>query len=189
MKTAIILHGKPSKEGYFDITRQSQSNSHWLPWLQQQLLVNGILAQTPELPEPYDPDYEKWKAVFEQFKIDSETILVGHSRGGGFLVRWLSENKVKVGKVALVAPSLGNPDESPKNKFYDFKIDEDIPSRTDGITIFISTNDTPYILASTDTLAAKWKGVEVKKFADKGHFTLRDMKTEEFPELRDFLLK
>ena len=117
MKTAVILHGKPSKEGYFDMTRQSQSNSHWLPWLKQQLIVNGILAQTPELPEPYDPDYKKWKAVFEQFKIDGETILVGHSRGGGFLVRWLSEHKIKVGKVALVAPSLGNPDESPKTDF------------------------------------------------------------------------
>lgn len=189
MKTAIILHGKPSKEGYFDTTRQSQSNSHWLPWLQQQLIVGGVLAQTPELPEPYDPDYEKWKAVFEQFKIDSETILVGHSRGGGFLVRWLSEHKIKVGKVALVAPSLGNPDESPKNRFYDFKVDEDIPERTGGVAIFSSTDDKPYILNSTDILTAKWKDVEVKKFADKGHFTLRDMKTEEFPELRDFLLK
>ena len=106
MKTAIILHGMPSKEEYFNAESPAQSNKHWLPWVQRQLILNGILAQTVELPEPYEPNYEKWRSVFEQFHIDEETNLIGHSCGGGFLVRWLSENKIKVGKVALVAPWL-----------------------------------------------------------------------------------
>ena len=64
MKTAIILHGMPEEKNYFDAGADSQSNCHWLPWLQQQLLVQGTLAQTPELPKPYMPVYEAWKAVF-----------------------------------------------------------------------------------------------------------------------------
>lgn len=104
MKTAIILHGMPDKEDYFEPTADAESNCHWLPWLQRQLIVKNILAQTPEMPEPYSPNYEKWCSVFNQFTVSEETNLIGHSCGGGFLLRWLSENKQKVGKVALVAP-------------------------------------------------------------------------------------
>ncbi len=59
MKTAIIVHGMPPKEEYFNSAYPSQSNKHWIPWIQKQLILNGILAQTPEMPEPYDPDYTK----------------------------------------------------------------------------------------------------------------------------------
>jgi len=49
------------------------------------------------MPEPYSPDYAKWCSVFKQFVIDSDTQLIGHSCGAGFLLRYLSENDVKVG--------------------------------------------------------------------------------------------
>ena len=84
MQTAIILHGKPSKEEYLDTKSASPSNAHWLPWLQRQLLLYGILAQTPELPEPYEPNYKKWSAMFQQFTIEADTMLVDHSCGAGF---------------------------------------------------------------------------------------------------------
>ncbi len=188
MKTAIILHGKPSKNGYLNPKRSSQSNSHWLPWIQQQLIVKGILAQTPELPEPYEPIYEKWSSVFEQFKIDGETMLIGHSRGAGFLVRWLSENKIKVGKVALVAPSLNPFKEERKLEFFNFKIDKSLVKRTKGLTVFFSTDDEEKILETVQLIKSQLKGSKFEKFTNKGHFTFGDMKTEEFPELRDFLL-
>lgn len=86
MKTAIIIHGMPPKEEYFNAEYPSSSNKHWIPWIQKQLILNGILAQTPEMPEPYDPDYTKWYSVFEQFTIDGDTQLIGHSCGGGFLL-------------------------------------------------------------------------------------------------------
>ena len=101
MRTAIILHGMPSKEEYFDPDNESPSNQHWLPWIQRQLILNGVLAQVIELPEPYIPKYGKWASVFEQFKVYAETDLIVHSCGAGFLVRWLSEHKIKVGKVSV----------------------------------------------------------------------------------------
>ena len=92
MKNAIIIHGMTDKEECFSDQYSSLSNSHWLPWLQKQLFIQGILAQTPEMPTPYNPNYNLWLDVFKQFSINKETILVGHSGGAGFLLRFLCEN-------------------------------------------------------------------------------------------------
>lgn len=61
---AIILHGRPDYDEYYNIQGDSPSNSHWLPWLQQQFLIRGILTQTPEMPRPYEPRYEAWCQEF-----------------------------------------------------------------------------------------------------------------------------
>ncbi|MCF7843844.1 alpha/beta hydrolase [Candidatus Gracilibacteria bacterium] len=187
MKSAIILHGMPSKEEYFNCDRSSQSNSHWLPWLQQQLIVNGVLTQTPELPEPYLPVYEEWCKVFEQFTIDEDTTLVGHSCGAGFLLRWLSENKIEVGKVVLVAPWF-DPVKEIQNNFFDFEIDRDILQRVEVMSIFVSSDDEKTVLDSVEIITKQLPQVEVKRFEGKGHFTFGDMKTEKFPELLEYIL-
>ncbi|MBU2101287.1 alpha/beta hydrolase [Patescibacteria group bacterium] len=188
MKTAIILHGKPSKEGYYNPERGAQSNEHWLPWIQRKLLLKDYLAQAPELPEPYDPDYEKWRSVFERFDINEDTILIGHSRGGAFLIRWLSENKVKTDKVALVAPSIRD-DKKEEHGFFDFEIDKEFPNRTKGVTVLYSTDDSGSVASTVDTLKKSLEGdVEYIEFTNKGHLTFGDMGTVEFPELEKALL-
>lgn len=181
MKKAIILHGKPSKEGYYDPNRFSQSNEHWIPWLQHQLLLKDILAQTPEWPKPYAPDYKEWLKVFNQFQIDKDTILIGHSCGAGFLIRWLSENNVKVGKVILVAPSL-DPVRT-VNGFFNFEINTEMASKTDGLVIFESDNDDKSIKKSVNKLRETIKGLEYKEFHNYGHFTYGGMNSRKFPEL------
>lgn len=186
MQTAIILHGKPSKEGYYDATRESQSNEHWLPWLQRQLLLKDILAQTPELPKPYDPEYRRWKDVFEQFKVDENTHLIGHSCGAGFLIRWLSENDMKVGKVVLVALWI-DPEGDMDNGFFDFEIDPNLAERTDGITVFVSKDDEPHIIKSAETLQQNIKETNLVEMDGCGHFVMKDMGTREFPELLEVL--
>ncbi len=188
MKTAIILHGMPSKEGYYNPTRNSQSNEHWLPWIQRQLILKSILTQTPELPEPYEPVYEKWLDIFEQFHIDENTILVGHSCGAGFLVRWLSENKMKVGKVALVAPFLDPNRDEVKSDFFHFDIDPLLIDRTDGFKIFYSKDDDKEILTSVEQIKNSIPNIQIEEIAGKGHFTFKDMKTDKFPELLAWLL-
>lgn len=178
----------PSKEEYFDVNSPAQSNNHWLPWLQKQLTVNNILAQTIELPEPYEPVYEKWLKTFEQLDIDQDTMLVGHSCGAGFLVRWLSEHEVNIGKVALVAPYLNpNHDELATN-FFDFTIDTNLVQKTKGVAIFNSTNDDQEIRVSVEQLKKEVLGIEYVELIDKGHFTLSEMKTEKFPELLQWLV-
>lgn len=184
MKTTIIIHGMPSKEDYFNPAGDSQSNCHWLPWLQKQLTNQSILAQTPEMPEPYEPNYEKWKSVFEQFHVDEDTTLVGHSCGGGFLVRWLSESKKKVGKVILVAPWMDPEHEERESvgDFFEFEIDSVLSDRASEVVVFVSNDDEKSILDTVEALKTV-KNIQIKQFSDKGHFTLGDMGTREFPEL------
>ncbi|MFH0905284.1 MAG: alpha/beta hydrolase [bacterium] len=193
MKTAIILHGMPSKTGYYDPKRESQSNEHWLPWLQRQLLLKDVLAQTPEWPKPYDPDYKAWSKVFDQFHVGKDTLLIGHSCGAGFLVRWLSEHKIKVGKVILVAPWI-NPDKKSGRKlisseFFNFKIDKNLLKRTKGITIFNSIDDYADIQQSVKVLRETIPGIRYREFKNRGHFCYNDMKTRKFPELLKEVLK
>ncbi len=187
MKTAIIIHGYPSKRWYFNPKMLSPSNSNWLPWIQKQLLIKGILAQTPEMPDAYELNYEKWKWMFEQFEIDEKTILVGHSCGGGFLVRWLSENNKKVGKVVLVAPWI-NPKHEADGKFFEFNIDENLVSKTASVKIMYSTDDDLDIIESINILKSKLKGADFHEFTDKGHFVSESMHTEKFPELLENLI-
>ena len=66
MKNAIILHGMPSKKEYYSEKYPSASNSHWLPWLQKQLLIKDIEAVTPEMFKCYNPNYDLWKSEFEK---------------------------------------------------------------------------------------------------------------------------
>jgi len=135
---------------------------------------------------PFMPRYEEWKREFERFDIIPETILVGHSCGGGFLVRYLSEHKdIRVGRVVLVAPWI-NPDNNPRSDtadFFDFAIDPDFTSRTRGVTIFVSNDDEPSVVKTVDILRSTVKNLVIRQYTDKGHFTLERLGTVEFPDL------
>lgn len=183
MKNAIILHGKPTKSQYYDPDTPSESNAHWLPWLQKQLVVHDIAAATPEIPHSYAPDWKTWCREVERYEITPETILVGHSCGGGFWVRYLSEHKnMRVGKVVLVAPWL-DPDGDETGDFLKFEIDPDVAIRTGGITIFHSDNDMGNVHKSVALIRENIRGVAYREFRGYGHFQLSDMGGSEFPEL------
>lgn len=183
MKNAIIVHGMPGKDEYYDPNFPSASNYCWIPWLQKQLIVKDIAAQTPEVPNAWKPDYEAYKHEFERFEVTPETILVGHSCGGGFLVRWLSEHPdVKAGKVVLVAPWL-DPNREDTTDFFEFTIDSQLAKRTAGLTIFNSDDDSAGVHTSVKMIREAVENVQYKEFHNMGHFTHEDMDTAEFPEL------
>ena len=148
------------------------------------------MAVTPEMPHNYAPDYQVWSLEFERYDITSETILVGHSCGGGFLLRWLSEHKdIKVGKVVLVAPWL-DPAREDTTDFFDFEIDPSLVERTAGITIFESDNDDVHgVTQSAEYIKEKITGTKHIVLKNQGHFCLGDMGTVEFPQLLEEILK
>jgi predicted alpha/beta hydrolase family esterase len=184
MKNAIILHGVPSREEYYDPKAPSMSNAHWLPWLQGQLLKADITAATPEVPHCFDTDWTAWNKEFGRFDITPETILVGHSTGAGFIIKYLSIHpELNVGRVVLVAPWLDPDNELTRGLFDGFEIDPGLVSRTAGVTIFNSDDDQDSVHKTVDILRAKVKDVGYKEFHSYGHFTSGDMKTVEFPEL------
>lgn len=190
MRNAIILHGGPSKEEYYDPKMPSVSNAHWIPWLQGQLLKAEISAATPEVPHSYDCNWKVWNTEVERFDITPETILVGHSTGAGFFIKYLSIHpEIKVDKVVLVAPWLDSGREYTKNFFDDFEIDPDMVSRTKGVTVFYSDDDQKSVLKTVEIIQQKVKGITYKKFHNYRHFCIEDMKTTEFPELLHIILE
>jgi hypothetical protein len=139
------------------------------------------------MPDAYSPDYKKWKDEFEKLGIDEETILIGHSCGGGFLIRWLSENNVKIKKLVLVAPWL-DPEAKKAKDFFNFEINKNIQDRVNDIHILFSTDDNKDILASVKTINDKIPNSIMHEFSNFGHFIYRDMKTDKFPELLNIIL-
>jgi predicted alpha/beta hydrolase family esterase len=174
----------PSKEEYYSPKVPVGSNKHWIPWLQKQLIIRDIKADAPNMPLAFDPQWDLWVKEVERFEIGPETILVGHSCGGGFWVKYLSLNKkLKVGKVVLVAPWLDPDGDETRGFFSGYKLDPGLVKRTKGVTIFNSDNDMGNVLKSVAEIRQVIKNVNYQEFSGYGHFTLNDMKTDEFPEL------
>jgi hypothetical protein len=187
MRNAVIVHGKPSREEFYDPELPSPSNHHWLPWLANQLIVRDIPAHTPEMPHAYAPDYAAWRHEFERYDVTPQTMLVGHSCGGGFLVRWLSEHPaVMVDRVVLVAPWL-DPHGDAAPGFFDFTIDPGLVARTADLTILNSDDDGEGIQRSVRILREALPRAGYREFRRYGHFCADDLGGPAFPELLDLL--
>lgn len=182
MNNAILLHGLPSKKEYYDSAQPSASNAHWFPWLQKQLLVNDTKAYTPEVPFVYKMIWDDWVKEVERFELNEDTLLVGHSMGAGFWVRYLSEHpELKVAKVILVAPWL-NLDHEYDTDFFDFDLNL-TALQSQNIVIFNSDNDSQDVQDTVMHLQTKLPKIRTVDFHNYGHFCYRDLKTDAFPEL------
>jgi predicted alpha/beta hydrolase family esterase len=195
MKKAILIHGYYAKEKYYNPDTPLINLKDYAPWLLKQLTLHDFLANAPLMPRPYFPVYEDWKREFERYDLNENTVLIGQSYGGGFLIRWLSEFRGKVGKVLLVAPAYfpfennhpGRNDE----KFFDFKLDKNMAQKTAGLTIFESTNDSENIKQSYQILQQELKNVKFIELENRGHFTTSTagQVNETFPELLQEILR
>src|SRR5574343_887740 len=193
MKNAIILHGMPSKESYYSAENKAMSEAHWFGWIKKQLSINNVLTQTPEFPHPYIPNYNEWKKVFEYFPVNEESILVGHSCGAGFLIRYLSENKINISKAILVAPWLNTEHYletiDPNNTFFDFEIDPNLTNRVK-LTVMYSTDDDDAIVDTIKLLKEKLPNADYIEFKNSGHFTTEPgYNKNQFPELLNKCIK
>ncbi|MDL2295721.1 alpha/beta hydrolase [Lachnospiraceae bacterium OttesenSCG-928-E19] len=192
MKNAIIIHGiDDSREDVLSY-KDSMSNAHWLPWLQRELIKNDILTQTPEMPTPWHPDmdYNEWERVFEQFEITTDTLLIGHSCGAGFLMKYLSKHlHKKIGRLILVAPWMDIEQEHP-TFFADFELGPDLVNSAKQIDQLYSTDDDQSILDTVNQIKQIYGDkINTYEFSDKRHFTEGHLKSNQFPELLEIILK
>lgn len=182
----IIIHGGPLTN-----TPQNPHNLHelyWQPWVKSELEKQGISCYVPAMPEPWLPRYEDWKAELEKYPIDKETVLVGHSRGVTFLVRWLSETKQQIGKLVMVAPNLRTASADPVlQDFYSFEIDTSLQTRVPERIVFTSENDELENIESAEFLT-KELNCQVINLPRHGHFITKEMDSDEFPELVSCIL-
>lgn len=176
-QNCIIVHGCPSTN------KDKDYNKHWMQWAKRNLIDAGLKTETQLMPEPWAPNYEKFKEEFEKYEVNENTILIGHSCGCAFLVRWLGESKQKIAKLILVAPwKIPDPGDENRNRFYTYEVDESIKSRVEEIVMFTSDNEED---AGKESLQIFHQalGGKVVNLEHHGHYTFGDMGTEELPEL------
>jgi len=135
------------------------------------------------MPDPWEPSYQEFKAEFEKYEVGENTVLVGHSCGCAFLVRWLGETKRIVSKLILVAPwKISDKDDEFRKEFYNYPIDESITSRVGEIVMFTADDEESAGKESLNIFHDALGGYVVE-LEGHGHYTFSDMGTDKFPEL------
>ena len=189
MKNVYIIHGCPSNAEKAMDPETRTYDKNWIPWIREQLSALGIDVKTPLMPNPWEPVYKDFKAEFEKYPVTEDSILVGYSCGTTFLTRWLGDTKQKVAKLILVSPwCIRDKDTEARKEFYEQPIDESIKDRVGEIVIFTSDNDREDGRKSVPIFHDKLGG-RIIELPDHGHFLLRDMGTEKFPELLEVILE
>lgn len=183
MKTVYIIHGCPSNAEKAMNPETRTYDKHWMPWLKKELASRGVQAVAPLMPNPWEPNYEAFRTEFEKNKVTEEDVLIGHSCGTTFLIRWLGDTKQKVEKLILVAPwKIADKDDEARKRYYETQIDESIKERVKEIIIFTADDEEEDGKKSVKIIHDVLGG-KIIELKGRGHFTLGDMGTEEFPEL------
>ena len=188
----IIVHGCPDNEEHAMDSKKRTYDKHWVPWITKELEKNGIKTVTPLMPEPWKPNYKAWKMKFDEQNINKNTVLIGHSCGCAFLVRWLGETEKNVKKLILVAPwkipsGKGEGFETRK-RFYSYPINPNVKSQADQIIIF-TADDEDEDGKKSAKIFHKVIGGKLIELKGRGHYILGDMGTEKFPELLKEILE
>lgn len=180
----IIIHGCPTgPEEFININDPGSYSKHWIPYIKEGLVSMNIKTETPLMPSPWIPDYNTFKEEFEKYSVSENTILIGHSCGCAFLVRWLGESKQKIKKLILIAPwKISKNNDPVREKFYTYPIDETIRSRVGEIIMFTSDNETENGKKSLK-IYHEALGGKIIELKGRGHYILKHMGTSEFPEL------
>lgn len=187
-RNCIIIHGCLSEEERVD---DISLHLNWIPWVVERLSLKGMRVEAPLMPEPWAPSYEAYREVIERFDIGEDTVLVGHSCGSAFLVRWLGETKRRVAKLILVAPwkilDEHEKGDLRREAFYGFSIDMSISSRVGEIVMFTSDDEESDGKESL-RIFHKALGGTIIDLPNHGHYTQGDMSTVEFLELLEVIV-
>lgn len=179
----VLMHGKDTNPG-----------EKWYPWFTEQMKAHDIKCLVPALPRSEDPVMGEWLEELENTHPDEETILIGHSRGGVCVMRYLERLPVdaRIKKVILVATNAGSAKAiaiSGESNYgfyaedgYDF---EKIKSHCDDFVVFHSRDDR-WVPFSAGEENARGLDAVFHIFNDKGHF---GKALGEFPELVEEVLQ
>jgi leucyl-tRNA synthetase len=180
----VVVHGCPGKKEENMDLGQTSTTKHWIPWIRKALEGTHAQVYVPIMPTPWEPKYTEWKDAFEKLHIDENSVIIAHSCGAAFVVRWLGETKRQIKRLILVAPAKISAQDSSQaiKDFYDFQIDAAVKDRIGEVIIFTSDTEEERHKRSAK-LYFDILGGSVRELKRRGHFTVEQMGTEEFPEL------
>lgn len=194
-KQVLVISGGDTFETYkeyldylrnykIDIERYKLDKHDWKPWLRQALEDNYEVI-LPVMPNRSNAQYKEWKIWFEKLIpfLSGGVILIGHSLGGAFLVKYLSENSFprKIKAVFLVGAVYDKDSEG--YPLASFTLPANLNLQTDKIYLYHSKDDPVVSFSALEKYKKILLHAQTRVFENRGHFL-----QEEFPELaRDIL--
>jgi hypothetical protein len=145
----------------------------------------------PTMPIKHNANYMAWKIWFERhFKfINEEVILIGHSLGGTFLLKYLSENNFskKILQLHLIAPAVFD-DGLTSEKLLTFGFDvtkiNTIYNICSDIHLWASRDDDCVTFKNSEIVKENLPSIEFHILENRGHFN-----SSEFPEILEVIKK
>ncbi|MFA6095749.1 MAG: alpha/beta hydrolase [Candidatus Paceibacterota bacterium] len=195
-RQVIVIHGGDvydSYEAYISSLKKTEldferlkNKKSWKTSLAQKL-GDGFEVVLPEMPNDMNAKYLEWKIWFDKVVpfIEDGAVLVGHSLGGIFLAKYLSENRVprEIRATFLIAAPFDDEDtpEASDESLGDFAL----PPSLDGFArqggdIYIYQSEDDPVVSSADMAKYARALPEAKQrvFKGRGHFI-----DPELPEL------
>jgi predicted alpha/beta hydrolase family esterase len=182
MRNAIIFHGT---EGY--------PEENWFPWLKKELEQRGYNVSVPQFPTPPNvpAKISEWWEVLKNYQIDRDTLLIGHSLGGKFLLRVLEKQSQPVKLAAFIGTPIGispiannERDNAFTGNVFDWN---KIKENAERFIVFQSDTD-PYVGLKNGEILAKNLGVKLNFIPNAGHFNAKAGYTK-FPELLNAIIE
>ena len=171
----VFCHGCMGPKYDWD-KRTYDASAWWADWLQFFVeFEHDVIMQKPYFPHAHMllMKYDEWEKIMDRQELTPDTVLIGHSAGGGFVLKYLAMHpELKVRQVILVAPYIDVEDIQPFGFYKDLNLSADMMAQTEyGIDIMISDDDFPYIKNSVEKIVKNIPGVRVHNFSGRGHFT------------------
>jgi len=182
----VFCQGVMSPEDNWN-ERKYKPTKGWRYWLQFKIeQERDVLMQIPLFPHAHAllMKYDEWKKIMDRQDINADTTLVGHSAGGGFILKYMATHpELKVRQIILVAPWIDAEKFQPFGFYKNCNLSNDIIARTSlGTDILISDDDSPHILNSFNNIVKSMPDIRIHKFSGRGHFCC-----DELPEMLDII--
>jgi len=191
-KQVVIVHGGDTfetHEAYLDYLRNFKlelercrvGKGSWKRWLQE-ALGEGYDILLPEMPSASNAQYDEWKLWLDKLMplLDDEIILVGHSLGASFLVKYLSDGSCpkKVLGVFLVSGVFDT--DSYGYGLASFAHRGTIDLHTENVYLYHSKDDPVVPFSAMEKFKEALPHAHARAFEDRRH-----MNQPEFPELAE----
>ena len=137
----------------------------------------------PKMPNPMNARYSEWKILFKKIAplLENNVILIGHSLGAMFLVKYLSENKFPKRILATLLVSAPYNNKGIEESLGDFILPKSLDKlNKQGGKIFIyqSKDDLVVPYSHFEKYKKALPNAIIKEFKKRGHFN-----QPKFPEL------
>lgn len=189
----VVIHGATTFTTYEDYLHFLQSRevtidyfkprSDWKGRLQE-VLGESFDVLLPSMPNKTNAKYVEWRMWFERVLpfLKDGVILVGHSMGGIFLAKYLSEEQfpIKIKATMLVAAPYS---EVEGETLGDFKLTqplEHVGAQGGNIYLYHSKDDLVVPFSQFEQYQKELPRADVRIFEDRGHFN-----SEQFPEIAE----